>query len=85
MRAGPRPGVSGSTGCNTYNGSYTVTGSSIKISQLASTRKLCTDDAVNAQEAAILGALSGASTWAIGSDGNLTIKGAADIVAKPGA
>ena len=32
--------------------------------------------AVNAQEAAVTAALTGATSWSIGSDGNLTIKGA---------
>ncbi len=31
------------------------------------------------------GGLTGATSWSIGSDGNLTIKGATEIVAKPGA
>jgi heat shock protein HslJ len=53
--------VSGSSGCNTYNGPYTVSGSSITIGPLASTRRACAADEANAQEQAFLAAL-GAST-----------------------
>ena len=77
--------ISGSTGCNTYSGTYTVDGDKLTVSALAMTKKACADPAVNVQEAAVTAALSGATNWSIGSDGNLTIKGSAEIVAKPGA
>jgi putative lipoprotein len=77
--------ISGSTGCNQYSGTYTVDGDKLTVSQLATTRKACADPAVNAQEAAVTAALTGATSWSIGSDSNLTIKGAAEILAKPGA
>ena len=60
-------------------------GDKLTVSQLATTRKACADPAVNAQEAAVTAALTGATSWSIGSDSNLTIKGATEIVAKPGA
>ena len=77
--------ISGSTGCNQYSGTYTVDGDKLTVSQLAMTRMACADPAVNAQEAAVTAALTGATSWAIGSDSNLTLKGATEIVAKPGA
>jgi putative lipoprotein len=77
--------ISGSTGCNTYSGTYTVDGDKLAVSQLAMTRMACADPAVNAQEAAVTTALTGATSWSIGSDGNLTLKGTTEIVAKPGA
>jgi heat shock protein HslJ len=77
--------ISGSTGCNTYSGTYTVDGDRLTVSQLAMTRKACADPAVNTQEGAVTAGLTGATSWSIGSDGNLTIKGATEIVAKPGA
>ena len=77
--------ISGSTGCNTYSGTYTVDGDKLAVSQLAMTRKACADPAVNTQEAAVTTALTGATSWSIGSDGNLTLKGTTEIVAKPGA
>ena len=76
--------ISGSTGCNTYSGTFTVSGSQLTVGPLATTRKACTDEAVSAQESAFTAALGSATTFAVGSDGNLTLKGAAEIVAKPG-
>ncbi|RPI14632.1 MAG: META domain-containing protein [Ignavibacteriae bacterium] len=35
--------VSGTTGCNTINGKYTVSGSTIKISDMISTKMFCDD------------------------------------------
>jgi heat shock protein HslJ len=58
--------VSGSAGCNDYNGSYTVTGDKITIGPLASTRKFCDDPAgVMDQEAQYLAALQSAATYKI--------------------
>jgi heat shock protein HslJ len=76
--------VNGTTGCNNYNGTYTISGSSLTISPLATTLMACADPAVNAQETVFTAAFAGATSWAIGSDGNLTLKGKTDIVAKPG-
>ena len=50
--------VSGSSGCNTYQGPYTTNGSIAAIGPLASTRIACPDD-VMAQETAFLAALQG--------------------------
>jgi heat shock protein HslJ len=77
--------IHGTTGCNQYNGTYTTDGEKLTVGPLATTRMACADPAVNTQEAAFTTAMSGTTSWAIGSDGNLTIKGSADIVAKPGA
>ncbi len=76
--------ITGSTGCNTYSGTFILSGGNVTMSQLAMTQKACTDEAVSAQESAFNTALTGATSWSIGSDGNLTLKGAGDIVAKPG-
>ena len=76
--------VSGTTGCNTYNGSYTVNGSSIKFGPLSMTQMACPDP-VAAQERAFSLAISGATSWAIGSDGKLTLSGVAAIVSAPAA
>jgi heat shock protein HslJ len=53
--------VSGSAGCNRYNGGYTTDGDSIDIGPLASTRKACEPD-VMTQEAAFLAAMENATT-----------------------
>jgi heat shock protein HslJ len=58
--------LSGNSGCNSYNGPYTVTGDQIKIGPLASTRKACADPAgVMDQEAQYLAALESAATYRI--------------------
>ena len=76
--------ISGSTGCNTYSWTFTASCGKLTVSTLATTRKACTDEAVSAQESAFTAALGSATTFAVGSDGNLTLKGAAEIVGKPG-
>lgn len=48
--------VSGSSGCNTYNGAYTLDGDQLKIGPLASTMKAC-EQAIMDQEAEFLTAL----------------------------
>jgi heat shock protein HslJ len=66
--------VSGSAGCNRYNGTYTVSGSNISISSpLASTMMMC-EQAVMDQESAYLKALGEAKTFAVNGD-QLTLKG----------
>jgi len=67
--------VSGSAGCNTYSGSYTIDGTSLKIGPLASTMKACADQAVNDQEQQFLAALQASTTFS--QSGNvLTLKAA---------
>jgi heat shock protein HslJ len=67
--------VSGSAGCNTYSGSYTLDGTSLKIGPLASTMKACADQAVNDQEQQFLAALQASTTFS--QSGNaLTLKAA---------
>jgi heat shock protein HslJ len=66
--------VSGSAGCNQYNGSYTTSGSSITISNLANTMMAC-EQAVMDQESAYLAALGDAKTYAVKGD-TLTLNGA---------
>ena len=53
--------VSGSSGCNTFSGSFALDGTSVTIGPLASTRMAC-DQAVMDQEAAFLTALQTPST-----------------------
>ena len=66
--------VSGSAGCNRYTGTYKVSGSTIRIVPLATTRKACAEP-IERQETAFLKALSGARSFAI-SGGTLTLKSA---------
>lgn len=56
--------VSGSSGCNSFHGSFTVSGKALTIHPLATTRKAC-EDAVMVQEQEFLKALQSAATWNI--------------------
>jgi heat shock protein HslJ len=67
--------VSGSAGCNTYSGPYTLSGTTLKIGPLASTMRACADQAVNDQEHQFLTALQNSTTYS--QSGNiLTLKAA---------
>lgn len=66
--------VTGTTGCNSFTGGYTIDGSSISIGPLAATRAACATDVMTVQEAGYLGALDRAATWAIDDD-MLTLSG----------
>ena len=50
--------VGGSSGCNTYDGPYTINGNLVAIGPLATTRMAC-DEAIMGQETAFLAALQG--------------------------
>jgi heat shock protein HslJ len=61
--------VSGSSGCNTYSGTYTVHGNQIQFGPLASTRMACGDPpGIMEQETAYLAALESAATYQIEGD-----------------
>jgi heat shock protein HslJ len=57
--------VSGNSGCNQFNGSYTVDGQNITIGPLASTRAACPDDELQQQETDFLAALELAETFQV--------------------
>ncbi|HKE57221.1 MAG TPA: META domain-containing protein [Pyrinomonadaceae bacterium] len=59
--------VSGRTGCNTFTGSYSLVGDSIKIGQLANTNMMCAAD-VMTQEGQFLKALQSAMRWNVQGD-----------------
>ena len=65
-------GVSGSTGCNTFTGSATVTGTRLAISPLATTRKACLP-ALQTQETAILSALQSVRSYEAGKGGGINL------------
>jgi heat shock protein HslJ len=60
--------VVGVSGCNNYRGNYKQQGSSIAISGMGSTRRMCLGDGVMQQERRFLAALGAAATWAIEGD-----------------
>jgi heat shock protein HslJ len=67
--------VSGSAGCNTYNGTYTLDGDALKIGPLATTRMAC-DPAIMDQETLFLAALA-ASTTVEQTGATVTLRNAA--------
>jgi heat shock protein HslJ len=66
--------ASGSAGCNRYTGTYKVSGSTIRISPLATTKRACAEP-IERQETAFLKALARARSFAVGG-GILTLKSA---------
>jgi len=59
--------ISGNAGCNTYNGTYEVSGKDLTIGPLATTRMACEPD-VSTQEANYLAALGRVTTYTIRGD-----------------
>jgi len=56
--------VSGSAGCNNYNGSYQTTGSKIKFGPVSATRKMCAQPlGIMGQEDAYLAALGSTAEY----------------------
>jgi heat shock protein HslJ len=77
--------VNGSSGCNTYNGAYTLDGNAVKIGPLATTRMACPQDVMD-QETAFLAALQAAITVET-SGANVTLRdagGAIQVSLAPG-
>ncbi len=60
--------LSGSGGCNRFNGPYTVDGSGLTVEPLALTRMACVDDPVTRQESAYIGLLQAALSYRQGED-----------------
>ena len=71
--------VSGSGGCNTFNGTYALEGSSLTFGPLATTRMACEEPAMGI-ETAYLAALQGVTEWQVPQDApmgtELTLMGA---------
>jgi heat shock protein HslJ len=65
----------GSTGCNSYFGSYQYANGVIKIGQIGSTAMACLDGAVGATEQRFMAAMQGASSVSIDPDGRLVLDG----------
>jgi len=57
--------VSGSSGCNTFSGTYTADDSSIELGPAASTQKMCAAEGVMEQEEQFLAALAASSIYEI--------------------
>jgi len=72
--------ASGNTGCNQYSGDYTLGGSTLRFGTLVSTRRACTDEALNRQEAAFLRVLGETAAYSISGD-TLLLSGTTGSVA----
>jgi heat shock protein HslJ len=64
--------ASGSTGCNSYGGTYQVRGDNISFGRLISTKRACLDQNANQQEQRFLSALESANRFRLASN-RLTI------------
>jgi heat shock protein HslJ len=64
--------ASGSTGCNSYSGTYQVRGDNISFSRLVSTRRACLDQNANHQEQRFLSTLEAANRFRLANN-RLTI------------
>lgn len=66
--------VSGNGSCNTFGGTCTIEGKTIKFGPLRSTRRACEPDVMQ-QEHRFLAMLGSVTTWQIDSDGTLVLVG----------
>lgn len=65
--------VSGSTGCNQYSGSVTLSGTSISFSPMTATRMACLDTTQMAQERRYLEEIVGARSYEMDGNGELRL------------
>jgi heat shock protein HslJ len=73
--------VGGATGCNTMGGTYEADETSIRFSQIFSTKMACVEEERMRQEARFLKALETADRYAVSGD-TLTLSAGAEVVAK---
>lgn len=66
--------VNGFSGCNSYSGSYTILGSSLRFDNMQTTLMACLDATVMEQESAYSGALGRVGSYHIDGD-TLTLEG----------
>ena len=74
--------ANGSTGCNSFSGSYATDGAALTFGPMATTRMACGEDLM-AQEAQALEALAAVSGWEIDADGRLHLTGGTEFVLQP--
>lgn len=67
--------IGGRATCNSYGGTYTISGQTLSFSDVFSTKMACADEALNAQESAYLQALSSVASYDLVGD-TLTLKDA---------
>ena len=67
--------VEGTTGCNSYFGTYEYARGAIKFSTMGSTAMACLDPAIAATEGRFMGAMQGASSVSIDPAGRMILDG----------
>jgi heat shock protein HslJ len=67
-------GVTGTGGCNTFNGEVTIDGSDLTFSPPAATQMFCPEDGVSDQEQAFLVALEDVTSFTIDDEGRLVLE-----------
>jgi heat shock protein HslJ len=67
--------INGDSGCNSYSGPYIQKGSTVQIGELLSTRRACTDDDRQQQEARMLRLLEDVTTVERAGDGRISLRG----------
>jgi len=72
-------GVTGTTGCNTFNGEVTIEGSELSFGPLATTRMACVEPAASEQEHAFLLAMEEVTGYTIDGEGRLVLEGGASL------
>lgn len=73
--------VGGSTGCNSYGGTYEASATTLRLDQLVSTLRACADSAANEQGTRFLSALQRADAYRI-EDGQLVLLAGGQPVAR---
>ena len=73
--------ISGSAGCNTYFGTYTVNGDSIKFGDVASTEMYCMEpEGVMEREQAFLTALASITSYRLAREGLELLDGTGTVI-----
>lgn len=72
--------INGDSGCNNFSGPYIQTGDTVRIGELLSTRRACTDSERQQQETRMLRVLQGVNTVERGRDGRISLRGQAGSV-----
>jgi len=60
--------ATGSGGCNSFGGTATISGPSLRVSRVISTKRACTDQALNEQETRFFSTLEAVDRYAITAD-----------------
>jgi heat shock protein HslJ len=79
LELGTDGSATGSTGCNSFTGRYSIDGPGLAVSPLATTKRGC-EPAIASQEMAFLAGMTGVTRWAIGTDGRLVLAGRTELV-----